>query len=114
MQCKKLYSAGRWREKISDYTNEKYIMRKALGLVFIWLLFSATSLLAADDIQFVSPEELRESLGAENLSILDARSERGWSNSEFRIPGAIRVTWDNVDEWSSILPRGNKLILYCS
>ena len=89
-------------------------MRKTLGLIFVYLLLGATSLLAADEVQFMSAEELKKNLNAENISILDARSERGWSNSEVKIPGAIRATWDNFDEWSVSLPKDNKLVFYCS
>ncbi|MCI5166300.1 MAG: hypothetical protein D3903_09435 [Candidatus Electrothrix sp. GM3_4] len=89
-------------------------MKKMLGLIFVYLLLSATSLLAADDVQLMSAEELKGNLNAENISILDARSERGWSNSDVKIPGALRATWDNFDEWSSSLPKDNKLVLYCS
>ena len=89
-------------------------MRKTLGLIFVYLLLSATSLLAADEFQFMSAEELKANLNAENISILDARSERGWSNSDVKIPGAIRATWDNFDEWSVALPKDNKLVFYCS
>jgi rhodanese-related sulfurtransferase len=89
-------------------------MKKMLGLIFACLLLSATSLLAADDVQFMSPEELKKNLNAEYISILDVRSERGWSNSEVKIPGAVRVTWDNFDEWSASLPEDNALVLYCS
>ncbi|CAK8724140.1 Rhodanese-like domain-containing protein [Candidatus Electrothrix laxa] len=89
-------------------------MKKILGLISACLLLNATSLLAAGTVQFISPEELKENLNGENISILDARSERGWSNSDVKIPGAIRATWDNFDEWSTSLPKDNKLVLYCS
>jgi len=89
-------------------------MKKMVGLIFAYLLLSATSLLAADSVQFMSAEELKENLNAENISLLDARSERGWSNSDVKIPGAIRATWDNFDEWSVSLPKDNKLVFYCS
>ena len=89
-------------------------MKKMLGLIFVCLLLSATLLLAADDVQFMSAEELKENLNAENISILDARSERGWSTSDVKIPGAVRATWDNFDDWSASLPKDNKLVLYCS
>ena len=89
-------------------------MKKTLGLLFACLLLSATSLFAAADVQFMSAEELKGSLNAENISILDVRSERGWSNSEVKIPGAIRATWDTFDEWSASLPKDNTVVLYCS
>ena len=89
-------------------------MKKTLGLFFSCLLLSATSLLAAADVQFMSAEELKGNLNAENISILDVRSARGWSNSKVKIPGAIRATWDTFDEWSASLPKGNALVLYCS
>ncbi|MCI5138011.1 MAG: hypothetical protein D3922_06265 [Candidatus Electrothrix sp. AR1] len=88
-------------------------MKKTLGLLFACLLLSAPSLLAAD-VQFMSAEELKKNLNAENISILDVRSERGWSNSKVKIPGAVRARWDNFDEWSASLPKDNKLVLYCS
>ena len=89
-------------------------MKKMLGLLFTCLLLGATSAIAADEVQFMSPEELKNNLNAENISILDVRSEAGWSNSEFKIPGAVRVTWDNFDEWSTSLSKDKKLVLYCS
>jgi hypothetical protein len=92
----------------------RYIIKKTLGLLFACLLLSATSLLAADDVQFMSAEKLKEDLNAENISIVDVRSERGWSNSEVKIPGAVRAKWDNFDEWSASLPKANKMVLYCS
>jgi rhodanese-related sulfurtransferase len=89
-------------------------MKKMLGLILAYLLLSVTSLLAAADVQLMSAEELKGNLNAKNISILDARSERGWSNSDVKIPGALRATWDNFDEWSAFLPKDNKLVLYCS
>ncbi len=89
-------------------------MKKMVGLILAYLLLSATSLLAVDSVQFMSTEELKKNLNAENISLLDARSERGWSTSDVKIPGAIRVTWDNFDEWTASLPKANKLVLYCS
>lgn len=87
-------------------------MREIFGLIFVYLLLGATSLLAADEVQFMSAEELKANLNAENISILDARSERGWSNSDVKIPGAIRATWiilmnglflcQRIIHWSSI------------
>lgn len=89
-------------------------MKKTLGLLFACLLLSATSLLAAADVQLMSAEELKEHLAAENISVLDARSERGWSNSAFKIPGAVRATGDNFEKWSAVLPKDKTLVLYCS
>jgi rhodanese-related sulfurtransferase len=89
-------------------------MKKTMGLLFACLLLGATSLLAAADVRLMSAEELKEHLAAENISVLDARSETGWSNSAFKIPGAVRATWDNFDEWSAALPKDKTLVLYCS
>ncbi|MCI5126069.1 MAG: hypothetical protein D3925_16755, partial [Candidatus Electrothrix sp. AR5] len=69
-------------------------MKKTLGLLITCLLLSATSLPATADVQFMSAEELKGNLNASNISILDVRSERGWSNSTVKITGAVRTTWD--------------------
>lgn len=89
-------------------------MRRILGLLCIFLFLGIASSFAADEAQLMSAEELKSNLYSENISILDARSEPSWKNSEFKIPGAVRATWDNFDEWSASLPKDRKLVLYCS
>ena len=89
-------------------------MKKTLGLLVVCLLFSATRLLAAADVPLMSAEELKGNLNTENISIVDVRSEKGWAESKFKIPGAVRATWDTFDEWSAALPKDKTLVLYCS
>ena len=89
-------------------------MRKNIVLLVSCLLFSASSLFAAEEVKIMSTQDLKDNLHAEDISILDVRSERGWEKSEFKVPGALRATWDNFEEWSGSLPKGNRLVLYCS
>ncbi len=110
-------------------------MRKNIILLLACFLFSATSLFAAEDVKVMSAEslkkdlvtedvqvmrteDLKKDLAAEDISILDVRSERGWTKSDVKIPGALRVTWDNFKEWAESVPEENKkesrFVLYCS
>ncbi|MCI5149974.1 MAG: rhodanese-like domain-containing protein [Candidatus Electrothrix sp. MAN1_4] len=93
-------------------------MNKNIIMFLCCLLLSTTSLCAAEDVQIMNAEELKKELNAQDISILDVRSERGWSKSDVKIPGALRVTWDNFKEWSESIPEENKkenrFVLYCS
>ena len=89
-------------------------MKKNIAMFFCCLLFSATSLFAAEDVQIMTTQELRNILYIEDITILDARGERGWVESEFKIPKAQRLIWNNFSELSASLPKENILVLYCS
>lgn len=89
-------------------------MKKNIAMLFCCLLFSATSLFAAEKVQIMTTQELKDILYIEDITILDARGERGWVESEFKIPKAQRLTWDNFNELSDSLPKKNILVLYCS
>ncbi|MCW5212689.1 hypothetical protein VU04_07235 [Desulfobulbus sp. TB] len=89
-------------------------MKKNIAMLFCCLLFSATSLFATENVQIMTTQELRNILYIEDVTILDARGERGWGESEFKIPKAQRLTWNNFRELSASLPKENILVLYCS
>lgn len=93
-------------------------MKKNIMMLIYCLLLSTSPLLAAEDVQVMSIEDLKKELKAEDISLLDVRSERDWSKSEVKIPGALRITWDNFKEWSEAIPEENKkenrFVLYCS
>jgi rhodanese-related sulfurtransferase len=91
---------------------------KNIILFLTYFFFCTTSLFAAEDVQVMSTEDLKKNLTAEDITILDVRSERGWTKSEVKIPGALRVTWDNFKEWAESVSEKNKkesrFVLYCS
>ncbi|MCI5224803.1 MAG: rhodanese-like domain-containing protein [Candidatus Electrothrix sp. AR4] len=89
-------------------------MKKILILLVLFLCTSINPLFADDDVRFIGTEKVKEKLNSEEIVILDVRSGRGWSASEFKIPGAIRTAWNEIEKWSAELPKEKTLVLYCS
>jgi predicted sulfurtransferase len=69
---------------------------------------------AAADIGLISIDQLNRSLGDDNLIILDVRTGRDWSASEFKIKGAVRADPSDFNHWSSSLEKGKTVVLYCA
>ena len=88
-------------------------MFRTLGLLFV--VFSLfTGPVHAGQVNRMSIDELKDSLNAPNTYILDVRRGSDWSNSKFKIKGAIRSESKNFDIWSKQYAKDTKLILYCS
>jgi len=88
-------------------------------VVMIFLLGGAVGLaaspaLATGDVGVMNKDELKTLLGSGDVVILDVRTGRDWSSSEFKIQGARRVKAKNIDEWSADLSKDKKLVLYCA
>lgn len=88
-------------------------MKKLLVLLSFFLFATALPALAAD-APTMSKEELKSRLGSPDLTILDVRSGRDWSSSEFKIQGAIRAPGEQLAVWSKHYPKDKPLILYCA
>jgi hypothetical protein len=76
--------------------------------------FVAAPALAAGDVGIMNKDELKALLGNDDVVILDVRTGRDWSSSEFKIQGAQRVNTREIDEWSADLAKDKKLVLYCA
>ena len=63
----------------------------------------------------VSPPEAKEMLDrGDRVVFVDARNPLAWGSSAVKLPGAIRVPIDEVDEHLSEVPRGSTAITYCT
>jgi len=61
----------------------------------------------------VTPEEVRERLARqEQLTFVDARDPKAWSESNEKLPGAIRIPADEVAMHVGDLPRDRTIITY--
>lgn len=65
-------------------------------------------------IETISKETLQEKLADRNLVILDVRSGKDWSASEFKIKGAHRVDPNNFSDWENRFPKDKVFVLYCA
>jgi rhodanese-related sulfurtransferase len=67
------------------------------------------------EVTRVTPEEVRERLArGEKFTFVDARNEEAWSESDVRLPGAIRIPADDAEKRLGDLPKDRTIITYCT
>ena len=69
---------------------------------------------AAQDVNLMSKETLKKNLANPDTYVLDVRTGRDWSSSEFKIEGAHRTDPRKFSTWSSKFPKTGTLVLYCA
>jgi rhodanese-related sulfurtransferase len=50
----------------------------------------------------------------EPILFIDARDERAWTESDLKLPGAVRVEADRVRDHLHEIPRGRGIVPYCT
>jgi len=50
----------------------------------------------------------------EDFTIIDTRNPQAWSQSDERLPDAIRVPLDTLDENLSEIPKNKPIVAYCT
>jgi rhodanese-related sulfurtransferase len=48
------------------------------------------------------------------VTFIDSRNPIAWGSSRVKLPGALRVPIDQVDQRLAALPRDRRLIVYCT
>ena len=67
------------------------------------------------EVPRISPEALLRLIEAgQPLTIIDVRRESGYVRSGRRIPDAVRLTVDEIQEHLAEIPRGAPVVLYCA
>ena len=64
------------------------------------------------DVNFISPELLRDSLQDGTLTVLDVRLNKDWYSSGLKVPGAIREDPARVEDWARKYDKGQALVVY--
>jgi len=63
----------------------------------------------------VTVEELKERMArGEEFAFVDTRNPTAWGEAETKLPGAIRVPADEVDEHLEQIPKDRTAITYCT
>jgi rhodanese-related sulfurtransferase len=63
----------------------------------------------------INPEDARKLLeSGERVTFVDARNPVAWGSAKDKLPGAIRIPIDEVDQHIGKLPEGGTLITYCT
>lgn len=87
-------------------------MKRLFSLVLLFSLFLATSV-NAGSVQIMDKDELKAQLGSDNLVILDVRTGRDWSTSEFKVQDAIRVDGKDLSVTEKY-QKSDTFVLYCA
>lgn len=87
---------------------------KVPAAVLAVLSLLALSTVMAAEVGLMSKEELKQVLSDENLVILDVRTGRDWSSSEFKIKGAVRAAPGDFKKWASTFNKDKTVVLYCA
>lgn len=87
---------------------------KKITLLLFTVLCLAASPTFAGAVNLMEISELKEVLNSDSVVVLDVRAGRDWSTSEFKIPGAIRASGEEFDDWANTLPKDKKIVLYCA
>lgn len=89
------------------------VMKKLLFILLFAFLGSTVTVYAAG-VQLMQKEELKPLIGSENVVVLDVRTGRDWSSSEFKIQGAVRAPSSKFGEWKDNFAKDKTLVLYCA
>lgn len=63
----------------------------------------------------VTIDEISERINrGEQFTFVDTRNSQAWSEAETKLPGAIRVSADEVEQHCSEIPHDRTVITYCT
>ena len=63
----------------------------------------------------VTADEVKERMDrGEQFAFLDTRNPQAWGESDVKLPGAIRVPADEVEEHLDEIPRDRVVVTYCT
>jgi rhodanese-related sulfurtransferase len=62
----------------------------------------------------ISVEDLRGRLDrGEDILFADTRNPKAWAEAETKLPGAIRIPADQVEQHLADIPRDRTIVTYC-
>ena len=63
----------------------------------------------------ISVEDVRARLDrGEDIFFVDTRNPKAWGEAETKLPGAIRVPADQVEQHLADIPRDRTIVAYCT
>jgi len=63
----------------------------------------------------ITVDEVRKRMEAgEDFVLIDTRNPQAWSQSDVKLPKAIRVPLDSLDENLSKIPKDRPIVTYCT
>ena len=67
------------------------------------------------DAPRITVDDLRKRMEAgEDFVLVDTRNPQAWAQSDVKLPEAIRVPLDKIDENLSKIPKDKPIVAYCT
>jgi len=88
--------------------------RHATWILTLALMLAALPAAWSGDVMMMDIDTLKNRLGNDDVVVLDVRTGRDWSSSEFKIKGARRADPKDFDNWSAGLDSQKTIVLYCA
>jgi rhodanese-related sulfurtransferase len=68
----------------------------------------------ADALRITAEEMKRRMDAGEDFTVIDVRNPQAWAESDTKIPRAIRVAMDELDQKLPGIPKNKPLVAYCT
>lgn len=88
-------------------------MKRIALLLTLLFTFGAASTAWSEDL-IMDKEALNSMLSEPDLVVLDVRTGKDWSSSEFKIKNAVRAPAGEYKDWSASLAKDKTLVAYCA
>jgi rhodanese-related sulfurtransferase len=67
------------------------------------------------DAPRITVDDLRKRMEAgEDFVLIDTRNPEAWAESDVKLPEAIRLPLDNIDENLAKIPKDKPIVAYCT
>ena len=90
---------------------KKLLLLLIVASLAFWVPFSTAF---GKNVALMTKEELRPIMNDADVVIIDVRSGRDWSSSEFKIQGAVYGDPKQVSKWKDKYSKDKKLVFYCA
>ncbi len=91
------------------------VLAAALAAYIAWKYIERRRFLRRLRVARISPEELQQKLAAgENIVVVDLRHSLEFEGDAETLPGALRMSPEEVEQRHTEIPRGREIVLYCS
>ncbi len=92
------------------------VSKTALWMCLFWLslVVGHDALAAPPQADKMTKEELLPLLGRSDLTVIDLRFGRDWTDATLKIKGAVREDPMKPGQWIDKYPKDRMLVLYCA
>jgi rhodanese-related sulfurtransferase len=67
------------------------------------------------ELDRITIDEVKQRIDkGESLLIIDTRNSRDWSESDVKLPGAVRIHFNELAQHLEELPRDRTIVTYCT